>query len=79
MSLLSVKISTIATGICMFVGRLSQSKNYSKYADLGYAGAALGGLGRHTQITPDGMPIFDGHTKVTFQVVATDTIIPLHI
>lgn len=48
-------------------------------ADLGCAGAALGGLGRHTQITPDGMPILDHHVQVSYKVDATGPIVLLYI
>lgn len=44
-------VSTIATGVCMFVG------------------AAIGSLGRHSQISPDGMPVFDDHFVVLFKVL----------
>ncbi len=63
----------------MFVGRIFQLGKHSKSADLGCAGAALGGLGRHTQITPDGMPIFDDRTEVAFKVGATDPNLLLYI
>ena len=63
----------------MFVGRISQLGKHFKFADLGCAGAALGGLGRHTLITPDGMPIFDDHTEVAFKVGATDPSLLLYI
>ena len=57
----------------MFVGKILQSnKKNPNFADLGCVGAALGGLGRHTSITPDGMPIFDDHVQLTFKVGATD-------
>lgn len=45
-----------------------QLGRYDKFADTEYAGAARGGLGRHTQITPDGIPIFDGRMEVLFKV-----------
>ena len=41
---------------------------YGRFVDLEYAGAARGSLGRHTQITPDGMPIFDSRMEVLFRV-----------
>ena len=56
----------------MVVGKTFQLGKHSKFADIRYAGAALGGLGRHTQITPDGMPIFDDHVEIAFKVGATD-------
>lgn len=31
-------------------------------------GAAIGSLGRHTQIIPDGMPVFDDRVEVLFKV-----------
>ena len=56
----------------MFVGRIIQLEKYPKFVDLGFVGAAIGGLGRHTQIRPDGMPIFDDRVEVTFKVGAND-------
>ena len=52
----------------MFVGTDSQLSGNYKSAELKYAGAAVGSLGRHTQITPDGMPIFDDGVEVMFKV-----------
>ncbi|KAL9130162.1 MAG: hypothetical protein Q9175_007099 [Cornicularia normoerica] len=34
-----------------------------------FVGAALGSLGRHTQVTPDGMPIFDSRMEVFFKII----------
>ncbi|CAF9929271.1 MAG: hypothetical protein ALECFALPRED_004287 [Alectoria fallacina] len=31
-----------------------------------FVGAAIGGLGRHTNVTPDGMPIFNGRMEMLF-------------
>lgn len=56
----------------MFVGRIIQLEIYPNVVDLECAGAAIGGLGRHTQIRPDGMPIFDDRVEVTFKVGAND-------
>ena len=59
----------------MFIGRILQLEKHSKFADLKRAGAALGGLGRHTQITPDGIPLSDdqvGEVVITFKVGSTD-------
>lgn len=63
----------------MFVDRSFQLRKHFNFADLGWAGAALGGLGRHTQITPDGIPIFDDHVEVTSKVGATDPNLLLYI
>ena len=63
----------------MFVGSVTQSKKHSNYADLGHAGAAFGGLGGHTQFTPDEMPTIDSYVQVIFKVVATDMKIPLQV
>lgn len=63
----------------MFVGRPFQSENYSELVNLGCAGAAIGGLGRHTRITPDGMPVFDDRVGVTFKVDATFLNLSLYI
>ena len=52
----------------MFVGEYLQLGRYSKFVDSEYAGAARGALGRHTQVTPDGIPIFDGRMEVLFEV-----------
>ena len=41
---------------------------YGSFVDLEHVGAARGSLGRHTQITPDGMPIFDSRIEVLFKV-----------
>lgn len=34
-----------------------------------FVGAAIGSLGRHTQIMPDGMPVFDGRSEVLFEII----------
>ncbi|KAF6233129.1 hypothetical protein HO173_008673 [Letharia columbiana] len=34
-----------------------------------FVGAAVGSLGRHTRVTPDGMPIFDGRMEVFFKII----------
>lgn len=52
----------------MFVGKLPQLCIAHKFLELKYAGAAIGSLGRHTQITSDGMPVFDSGVEVLFKV-----------
>ena len=52
----------------MFVGKYLQLGRYCNFVDCDYAGAAIGSLGRHTQVTPDGMPVFDGRMEVFFKV-----------
>lgn len=52
----------------MFVGKHLQLWRYYQFAHLTYAGAAIGSLGRHTQITHDGMPVFDDRVEVLFKV-----------
>ena len=52
----------------MFVGRYLRQERSSVFVDLRCAGAAIGSLGRHTQITPDGMPVFDHGVEVLFKV-----------
>ena len=52
----------------MFVGKEPQLGIAHKFLELKYAGAAIGSLGRHTQITPDGMPVFDNGVEVLFKV-----------
>ena len=52
----------------MFVGKYLQLGRYRNFVDCDYAGAAIGSLGRHTQVTPDGMPVFDGRMEVFFKV-----------
>lgn len=43
-------------------------------------GASIGALGRHTQITPDGIPVFDGRMEVFLKVVPDDpTVICLTV
>ena len=37
-----------------------------------FLGAAIGALGRHSQVTPDGLPVFDNRMKVFFEVVTDD-------
>ena len=62
------KISTIATGVCMFVGKIPWLRRSHGSVDRKCAGAAIGSLGRHTRITPDGMPIFDDRSEVLLKV-----------
>lgn len=52
----------------MFVGKYLLLNRYRAFVDFDCAGAALGSLGRHTQVTPDGMPIFDSRMEVFFKV-----------
>ena len=52
----------------MFVGEYLQLGRYRKLNEIEYLGAAIGSLGRHTQITPDGMPVFDDRVEVLFKV-----------
>ena len=52
----------------MFIGEYLQLGRYGKFVDSECAGAARGGLGRHTQVTPDGIPIFDSRMEVLFEV-----------
>lgn len=54
----------------MFVGKYLQLRGYRSFVDFQYLGAAIGDLGRHTQITPDGMPVFDIRVEVLFKVSA---------
>lgn len=72
------KIPTIGTGVCMFVGNFLQLGRYHKVVDLKRAGAAIGSLGRHTQITPDGMPVFDHRVEVLFKV-GPDILKPVYL
>lgn len=51
----------------MFVGKYLLGR-YCKFVNLECVGAARGSLGRHTQITPDGIPIFDSRMEVLFKV-----------
>lgn len=50
----------------MFVGKYLQLGRFCKVVDIECAGAAIGGLGRHTNVTPDGMPIFNGRMEMLF-------------
>ena len=52
----------------MFVGKYVQLARDGNLTDLYCAGAAIGSLGRHTHVTPDGMPIFDERMEVFFKV-----------
>lgn len=52
----------------MFVGEYLQLGKYGKSTDFECAGVARGSLGRHTHVTPDGIPIFDGGMEVLFEV-----------
>lgn len=52
----------------MFIGEYLRLGRYGKFVDSECAGAARGALGRHTQVTPDGIPIFDGRMEVLFEV-----------
>lgn len=63
----------------MFVGKYFQSENYFKFANLRCAGAAIGGFGRHTQTTSDGMPILDNRVGVTFKVDAAVIKLSLYV
>ena len=64
----------------MFVGsRPFQPEDFSELANLGCTGTAIGGFGRHTRITPDGMPVFDDRVGVTFKVDATFLNLSLYI
>ncbi len=52
----------------MFVGMYLPPGRCHKLNEIECLGAAIGSLGRHTQITPDGMPVFDGRVEVLFKV-----------
>lgn len=59
-----LKISTIGTGVCMFVGQYLQLSKYRGYANLKSTGAATGSLGRHTEVTSENMPVFSDRAEV---------------
>ena len=40
-----------------------------------FLGAGVGALGRHSQVTPDGIPVFDKRMKVFFEVVTDDPMV----
>ena len=48
------------------------------YVNSIFAGAATGSLGRHSQISTDGMPVFDERFVVLFKV-STTTIKLVHL
>lgn len=52
----------------MFVGKYLLPSGYRTIVDSQCTGAAVGGLGRHTQFTPDGIPVFDGRMEILFKV-----------
>ena len=47
---------------------VSQGTQISETVDLIRAGAAIGSLGRHTPIAPDGMPVFNNRYEVLLKV-----------
>ena len=58
------KISTVGTGVCMFVGKYLQLSRHRKYAKPKCEGAAVGSLGRHTEVTSESIPIFSDRAEV---------------
>lgn len=58
----------MSTAVCMFVGTLAMDDFESELRLSSCTGTAIGDLGRHTKIGPDGMPIVDHRTVVFMQV-----------
>ena len=52
----------------MFVGEYFQVCISRKHSNSRAIGAAIGSLGRHTQIASSGVPIFDSRMEVFFKV-----------
>ncbi len=52
----------------MFVGKYLWLGRFYKILNPKCAGAAIGSLGRHTQITPDGTPILGSRFEVLLKV-----------
>ena len=65
---LFLKISTIGTGVCMVVGQQFPSGFGDRSAELERLGTAAGSLGRHSQVTSEGMPVFDARAEVLLKV-----------
>ena len=54
----------------MFVGKIPWIAGSCKLSTYdSFVGAAIGALGRHTKVTPEGSPVFDSRMEVFFKVV----------
>ena len=52
----------------MFVGEYFHARNFRKHSNSRIIGAAVGALGRHTQVTSSDVPVFDSRMEVFFKV-----------
>ena len=52
----------------MFVGEYFRVHISQKHSNPKVIGAAIGALGRHTQVTSSGVPVFDSRMEVFFKV-----------
>ena len=52
----------------MVVGKQFPLGRYHRFAEIERLGTAIGSLGRHSQVTSEGMPVFNARAEVLLKV-----------